>query len=388
MNEPSELSVLSEEKQKITPFEVESVTNYQRLVQDFGCEPITDELISRFEQLTGCDFPSGYRNFIISHRDFNLILDAFENNEPYYLYTGRGPSSDSMHLGHLVPFQFCKFLQDTLNAQLVVQITDDEKCVFKNLKLEDVRKMAVQNIRDIIAVGFHPEKTFIFQNSEFIQHLYPMILKIGKVITLNQVMSSFGFEKDKTCIGKVNFPVIQMAPAFAETIEAHVNYIGPSKTVRCLIPCAIDQDPYFRLTRSIAKKLKHRKPALIHTKFLPGLSGVDTKMSSSNPSECIFLSDTAKQIRKKINKSFSGGQEKLEDHQRLGGDPHRDVAFQLLSFFNTDESALKTLADGFRKGEVSCSAMKKIAGDVISQVVSDFQKRRDQVTDEVYNKFV
>ena len=30
----------------------------------------------------------------------NQLLDRVEKKLPFYLYTGRGPSSESMHLGH------------------------------------------------------------------------------------------------------------------------------------------------------------------------------------------------------------------------------------------------------------------------------------------------
>lgn len=46
--------------------------------------------------------------FLSSFRDMNQVLDAYENKKPFYLYTGRGPSSEAMHLGHLVPFIFTK----------------------------------------------------------------------------------------------------------------------------------------------------------------------------------------------------------------------------------------------------------------------------------------
>ena len=32
----------------------------------------------------------------------------YERGEKFYLYTGRGPSSEALHLGHLVPFMFTK----------------------------------------------------------------------------------------------------------------------------------------------------------------------------------------------------------------------------------------------------------------------------------------
>ena len=42
--------------------------------------------------------------------DFTNILDRYEQGKPFFMYTGRGPSSDSMHLGHLIPFMFTKFV--------------------------------------------------------------------------------------------------------------------------------------------------------------------------------------------------------------------------------------------------------------------------------------
>lgn len=39
----------------------------------------------------------------------HIILDLYEQKKPFYLYTGRGPSSDSMHMGHLIPFIFTKY---------------------------------------------------------------------------------------------------------------------------------------------------------------------------------------------------------------------------------------------------------------------------------------
>jgi len=73
------------------------------------------------------------RGLVFSHRDFNLILDAYERGEKIYLYTGRGPSSQSLHCGHLIPLLFTKFLQDVFNAPLIIQCTDYEKMLYKNI---------------------------------------------------------------------------------------------------------------------------------------------------------------------------------------------------------------------------------------------------------------
>ena len=46
----------------------------------------------------------------------NIILDNYESGKPFFLYTGRGPSNSSMHLGHLIPFELSRWLQEVFNV--------------------------------------------------------------------------------------------------------------------------------------------------------------------------------------------------------------------------------------------------------------------------------
>lgn len=48
------------------------------------------------------------------------ILDAYENQKTFYLYTGRGPSSEAMHVGHLIPFIFTKWEPSSSSKQEAV----------------------------------------------------------------------------------------------------------------------------------------------------------------------------------------------------------------------------------------------------------------------------
>lgn len=373
--------------QTVTPFDVGTITSYEKLINEFGCTPITNDLFERFERMTGTKMPRQYRDYVISHREFDVVLDDFENKKPFYLYTGRGPSSSSMHLGHLLPFQFCSFLQSAFKVPLVIQITDDEKFLFKKgLTMDEIKIMTVENIRDIIACDFDRDLTFIFTNTSFVSDLYPMVLKLGNLIPTSKVQSTFGFAAD-TSVGKLGFPLMQCAPSFAESFTGLPMFSGKPK-MRCVIPCAIDQDPYFRLCREFAGKVKHPKPAVIHTKFLPGLTGVNTKMSSSNTNECIFLCDTAKQIRKKINSAFSGGQELLEDHRRLGGNTDIDVPHTLLTYFCSDTNWIEHLRVSFREGNITCGEMKNTVADYIISIVTKFQKSRSAVTQDEYDHYL
>lgn len=104
-------------------------------------------------------------------------------------------------------------------------------------------------------------------------------------------------------IGKIHFASIQGATAFATSFP-HIFGEDEPRTAKipCLIPCAIDQDPYFRLTRDCAERLHYAKPSLIHMRFLDALQGPGSKMSASDNTSAIFLSDSAKDIKNKINK--------------------------------------------------------------------------------------
>ena len=105
-------------EQIITPFDVSGgidehgkavAIDYDRLIDKFGSQRIDKSLLERFEKLTGRP-PHRLlrRGMVFSHRDLNLILDKYEKGIPFFLYTGRGPSSDSMHVGHSIPFEFTK----------------------------------------------------------------------------------------------------------------------------------------------------------------------------------------------------------------------------------------------------------------------------------------
>lgn len=99
----------------------------------------------------------------------HLILNQYEAKKPFYLYTGRGPSSGSMHLGHFVPFVFCKWLQEVFDVPLIIQLTDDEKFLWKDVGLDESNRMAYENAKDIIALGFDVNKTFMFTDMDYIR---------------------------------------------------------------------------------------------------------------------------------------------------------------------------------------------------------------------------
>ncbi|CAH02267.1 tryptophan--tRNA ligase WRS1 [Kluyveromyces lactis] len=384
-------------EQKVTPWDVEGAVDengvqqsidYEKLIKQFGTKAIGEETLARFEAVTGHK-PHHFlrKGVFFSERDFTKILDLYEQGKPFFLYTGRGPSSDSMHLGHMIPFIFTKWLQDVFDCPLVIELTDDEKFLFKpKLTIKDVKKFTKDNAKDIVAVGFNPEKTFIFSDLEYMGGgFYETVVRISRQITGSTAKAVFGFT-DSDCIGKFHFASIQIASAFPSSFP---DVLGLPDKTPCLIPCAIDQDPYFRVCRDVADKLKYSKPSLLHSRFFPALQGSSTKMSASDDTSAIFMTDTPKQIQKKINKyAFSGGKVSMEEHRKYGGNPDVDVAYQYLSFFKDDDEFLKQCYDQYKSGEMLSGEMKKICIETLQAFTKAFQERRAAVDDETLDKFM
>jgi len=297
----------------------------ERLIERFGSTPIDGALIARIERLTGMPaHPFLKSGLFCSHRSLDELLDAFEQGEQFYLYTGRGASA-GMHLGHLVPFLFTAYLQKAFKVPCVIQLTDDEKFLYKGLDFQECATLVQDNVHDILACGFDPHYTYVFSNFKAIGFLYPHACAIQRHLTCNQVCATFGIVGTDSP-GKLAFPAMQMAPALASTFP---DVLGGRK-LRCLIPCGLDQDPYFRLTRDVAHKMGQHKPAVLQSKFLPSITGSHTKMGAAGG---ILLSDSPEAVMTKLSGAFSGGQETLAEQQALGANLAKDVALQYLHTF-------------------------------------------------------
>jgi tryptophanyl-tRNA synthetase len=80
----------------------------------------------------------------------------------------------------------------------------------------------------------------------------------------------------------------------------------------------------------VAPRIGWKKPALLHSKFFPALTGSKTKMSASDATTTIYVSDTAKEIETKVNKyAFSGGKQEMAEQKEKGADLDVDVAYQV-----------------------------------------------------------
>ncbi|MGZ5509590.1 MAG: tryptophan--tRNA ligase [Nitrososphaeraceae archaeon] len=361
----------------VTPWEVlgdlEDKT-YIKLIEKFGTQSISLELLEKIKKLTGEIHPLIKSQYFFSHRDLDWLLTKYENGEHFYLYTGRGPSG-FIHLGHILPWLFTKYLQDKFGSKLLFQITDDEKFLYNlGATKETISNYTSENILDIIAIGFTPNLTRIIIDTKHIHHLYPIATEIARKITFSTAKAVFGFT-NTTNIGMIGFPPIQAAPCFLPSIIE-------KKPTPVLIPAAIDQDPYWRITRDIAAKLGFYKPAQIHSKFLPSLSRV-SKMSSSRPETAIFTTDEPEIVEKKVLSSFTGGQATVTLQKKLGGNADICPVYSYLKYFFDNEKKSLERYIRCKSGNLLCGECKSDLANNTRDFTIEFKRKREKAKDKV-----
>ncbi|MBI2629450.1 tryptophan--tRNA ligase [Candidatus Pacearchaeota archaeon] len=365
-------------KSIINPWEVSGNVNYEKLIKEFGTSKISEDI---YKKLDKCH-PLLKRRIYFSHRDFDKWLEDYHKGKKVSVITGRGPS-EKMHLGHLVPFLVAKSLQEQFNCEVFIPISDDEKFfVKKDLSYEKALEYSKDNILDLIALGFKPGKTFIFQDFVYTD-IYKYAAQVAKRMTYSTAKAAFGLTPENN-VGWSFYPAVQAAHILFPQFHRGKH--------RSVVPVGIDQDPFIRLTRDVASypEFNFEKPAALHAKFIPSLHGSVKMSSSESASEgVIFLSDTAKEVEKKIKKyAFSGGQATIDEHRKHGGNPDIDVSFQYLKMlFEPDDKKLAKIESDYRSGKLLTGELKEILIKKINLFLKEHQKAREQAKKQL-DKFL
>src|SRR3989338_7190592 len=359
----------------VTPWEVSGEINYEKLIKEFGVEKIDEKILERIKKHSPIHYMLK-RKVFFAGRDLKWILDEYDKGNKFFLYTGRAPSG-KVHLGHIMPWLFTKWLQDIFDVELWFQFPDEEKMLFKkDISFSDTKKFLEDNMLDVIALGFNPKKTHFIIDTKHAQLMYKPACEVAKKITFSMVKTSFGLNESSN-IGQIFYTSMQAVPAFLPSIIKE-------KNIPCLIPHAVDQDPHFRLSRDILPKLGYYKPASIQCIFLPPLSGNEGKMSSSEQ-YTIYTTDSPKEVKDKINKyAFSGGQATLDEHRKIGGNPYIDVSFQYLRMLlEEDDKKLKQIHDDYKFGKLTTGELKKYTIEKINSFLEKHQKEREKAKKKI-----
>lgn len=350
----------------VTPWEVKGDLNYEKLIKEFGVQPIKN-LPQKLK-----DNYLFRRNILFAQRDLDKIIDAINNKKKFVVMTGLMPTG-KMHIGHMILIKELVFWQ-SIGAKIYITVADIEAYNARNQSLEKSREIAEDYIKNYIAIGLKPENCELYfqsqrsSNAKKSNAYYRLQNLFANHATFNEFKGVYG----EISPGKMVASLLQASDMF------HAQLPEFEGNVPILIPVGIDQDPHIRLARGISRRIKNPKfsqiSSVYHT-FMPGLKG--GKMSASDPNSHIALTDEAKTIKNKINRhAFSGGQETVEEHRKLGGNINTDVACQWLKYFEEDDESLEQIYKDYSSGKLLSGEVKSILIEKLQKILATHQERR------------
>ncbi len=364
-------------KTKVTPWEVSGDIDYDKLIKQFGLEPIK-QLPEIFQKNI-----LFRRKIIFANRDIGKILTAIKNKKEFVVMTGLMPTGE-MHIGHMLLIKQLVFWQ-SLGAKIYIAVADIEAYNARGQSLKDSRKKATEYIKNYIAIGLKPKNCEIYFQSERSNDAkksnayYRLQNLFANHASFNEFKGVYG----EISPGKMTASLLQASDMF------HAQLPEFEGEVPILIPVGVDQDPHIRLARGISKRIKNpsftQLSSTYHT-FLPGLKS--GKMSASDPNSHIALTDTPNQIKNKINKhAFSGGKETLEEHRAKGGNVEVDVACQWLKYFESDDEKLEKTYKDYSEGKLLSGEVKTILIEKLTKILSEHQEKRKSA-EKILDKFL
>ncbi len=409
---------------QVTPWDVEGVIDYDRLIEEFGMRPFN-------EVLGEIDNPHILmkRGAIFGHRDYWRIVDAMKRGEAWAVMSGFMPSG-LPHFGHKMTMDEIIWHQKA-GGKAFVAIADMEAHSVRGLSWEKTREIGLEYIKSIIALGLDSNAVIYFQSKS--NRVKDLAFELSAEVNFSELRAIYGFNGE-TKLAKMFITAVQAADILHPQLQ---EFGGPKPVV---VPVGADQDPHMRLTRDLAARasifsfepikgglrIRSRKgneylkalkelnletrfyeehvdvfgivdeiervvrevelklggfafipPSSTYHRFTTGLTG--GKMSSSKPESYISLLDPPEEGAKKVMKAFTGGRATADEQRRLGGEPDKCVVFELYSYHLIEnDSELKQIESDCRGGKILCGKCKKKAAELVRSFLKEHQEKMDE----------
>lgn len=225
------------------------------------------------------------RNSLQYHRGLDAMTLA-SAPAAHYIYFECNASS--FHIGHLPGLRLCLALHDAVctTNQIELMITDETSDVLKQLA----------------SLGFTSENTnFHINSKEIATHEYEIIMRMLSLTSISTLSHIFG---ENPNLGEYFHQLVRILPVL-------------SKTRHCIVVATVEQDPFLRLVRDLARRMGFNLPTILYTK--------------SVPLQSIYLNDPLEIIAEKVASAVV------------------DVPYKLLEFFD-DSDTLHLITSAYTAG--------------------------------------
>jgi len=303
------------------------------------------------------------RGTVFAGRDLKIISKAIKDKTRFYALTGIMPTADKIHFGTKSVIDQMVYFQKQ-GAETYILVADLEAAATRGIPIEQAKERALNiHIPSYIALGLSPTKTrFYFQSEN--EQVTSLAFTLANKATLNEYKAIYGNPEP----ARIMASILQVADILHPQLE---------EPMPGIVPVGVDQDPHMRLTRDIAARAKQFKfipPSSLNFKFLPSLTG-SMKMSKSEGSS-LFLLDSNEEIKQKVSRALTGGQKTLKEQRKKGGNPEKDMLFELFrQHLIKDDDRLKQREQDYKEGKILDSENKEYATELLIDFMKDFRKK-------------
>ncbi len=313
-------------------------------------------------------------------------------NERIFL-TGDRPTG-RLHIGHYVGSLRRRIeLQNEGEYKKMYVFIADAQALTDNIdNPEKVRQNVVEVALDYLSCGLNPEKVTIFIQSQIPEltelSFYFMDLvsvsRLQRNPTVKTEIQMRGFAGESIPVGFFTYPISQAADIA----------LFKSTTV----PVGEDQEPMLEQCREIVRRFNHIygntlvEPNIMlpDNKACMRLPGTDGKAKMSKSlGNCIYLSDTEKELKKKVNSMFTDPQHLTIDSP---GHLEGNTVFTYLDAFSVDQDFanflpeyknLDELKDHYCRGGLGDGTCKKLLFNILNDRLKPIRERRLELQKDI-----
>ena len=308
------------------------------------------------------------------------------------ILTGDRPTG-KLHVGHYVGSLRRRVeLQNSREYdEIFIMIADAQALTDNADNPEKVRQNIIEVALDYLACGLDPQKSTLFIQSQIpelteLSFYYMNLVTVARLQRNPTVKSEIQLRDfhNSIPVGFFTYPISQAADitAFDATV----------------VPVGEDQEPMLEQAKEIVRRfnfiygdtLVEPQIQLPENKFCLRLPGTDGKAKMSKSlNNCIYLSDSSEDVRKKIMGMFTDPNHlKVEDPGEVEGNP----VFIYLEAFSTPEhfakylpdyNNLQELKDHYTRGGLGDVKVKKFLDAVMEEILMPIRERRKEFEKDI-----
>ena len=313
------------------------------------------------------------------------------------ILTGDRPTG-KLHLGHYIgSLRRRVLLQNAGDYERMFVFMADVQALTDNAdNPEKIRQNIIEVALDYLSCGLDPQKCTLFIQSQ-IPELAELTTYLSNLISVSRVQRN---PTVKTEIKMRNFEANLPLGFFCYPVSQAADITAFKATT---VPAGEDQEPMLEVTRELVRRFNQTYgevlvepnillPEQAVCRRLPGTDGKE-KMSKSL-GNCIYLSDDAATVWKKVKKMSNGEPRmSMEEPGHLEG----NAVFTYLEAFSTDEDFaefwpefenLEALKQQYVQGGIGDGTCKKFLNSVINKMLDPIRTRRhewEQYIPEIFN---